>query len=117
VGPRRNFVQQSPSYRAAVLVVPSVGTTFNGSYGSSLAAIRACNIRNGSGAARGQRLRKGPCAILRPILHWQGLVQRIGPTEIIYSQHVERDGKLLFQEVCERNLEGIVAKRKTSVYS
>jgi bifunctional non-homologous end joining protein LigD len=38
-------------------------------------------------------------------------------SEIIYAQHVERDGTLLFQEVCERNLEGIVAKRKTSVYS
>jgi bifunctional non-homologous end joining protein LigD len=37
-------------------------------------------------------------------------------SEIIYAQHVERDGKLLFQEVCERNLEGIVAKRKTGVY-
>jgi hypothetical protein len=30
----------------------------------------------------------------------------------IYAQHVERDGKLLFQEVCERNLEGIVCKRR-----
>jgi bifunctional non-homologous end joining protein LigD len=27
-------------------------------------------------------------------------------SEIIYAQHVERDGRLLFQEVCERNLEG-----------
>ena len=38
-------------------------------------------------------------------------------SEIIYAQHVERDGKLLFEEVCERNLEGIVAKRKMSVYA
>ena len=30
-------------------------------------------------------------------------------SEIIYWQHVERDGTLLFQEVCQRNLEGIVA--------
>jgi ATP-dependent DNA ligase len=35
----------------------------------------------------------------------------------MYSQHVERDGKLLFEEVCERNLEGIVCKRRMSVYS
>jgi bifunctional non-homologous end joining protein LigD len=47
----------------------------------------------------------------------QGLIQRSECSEIIYSQHVKRDGKLLFQEVCERNLEGIVCKRKTSVYS
>lgn len=30
---------------------------------------------------------------------------------------IEGDGKLLFQEVCERNLEGIVAKGRMSVYS
>ena len=47
----------------------------------------------------------------------QGLIQRSECSEIMYSQHVERYGKLLFQEVCERNLEGIVAKRKTGVYS
>ena len=47
----------------------------------------------------------------------QGLIQRSGLTEIIYAQHVERYGKLLFEEVCERNLEGIVAKRKAGVYS
>jgi bifunctional non-homologous end joining protein LigD len=38
-------------------------------------------------------------------------------SEIIYAQHVERDGKLLFQEVCERNLEGIVCKRKRGVHA
>ncbi len=47
----------------------------------------------------------------------QGLIQRGECSEIIYSQHVERDGKLLFQEVCERNLEGIVCKRRMGVYS
>jgi hypothetical protein len=36
---------------------------------------------------------------------------------IMYSQHVERDGKSLFQEVSERNPEGIVCKRKSGVYS
>ena len=35
----------------------------------------------------------------------------------MYSQHIERDGKLLFKKVCERNLEGIVAKQKTGVYA
>jgi ATP-dependent DNA ligase len=47
----------------------------------------------------------------------KGLIQRSGLTEIMYSQHVKRDGKLLFQEVCERNLEGIVCKRRASVYA
>jgi len=35
----------------------------------------------------------------------------------VLSQHVERNGKLLFEEVCERNLEGIVCKRKMGVYA
>ena len=47
----------------------------------------------------------------------QGLIQRSECSEIIYAQHVERDGKLLFKEVCDRNLEGIVAKQRTGVYS
>jgi bifunctional non-homologous end joining protein LigD len=45
------------------------------------------------------------------------LIEGSDCSEIIYAQHVERDGKLLFQEVCERNLEGIVCKRKASVYA
>jgi ATP-dependent DNA ligase len=35
----------------------------------------------------------------------------------VLSQHVERNGELLFQEVCERNLEGIVCKRRMGVYA
>jgi len=38
-------------------------------------------------------------------------------SEIIYAQHVEQDGKLFFQEVCERNLEGPVCKRRMGVYA
>jgi bifunctional non-homologous end joining protein LigD len=42
----------------------------------------------------------------------QRLIHRSDCSEIIYVQHVEGQGKLLFEEVCERNLEGIVCKRK-----
>ena len=35
---------------------------------------------------------------------------------IIYAQHVEKDGKDLFREICARDLEGIVAKRKMGIY-
>jgi bifunctional non-homologous end joining protein LigD len=45
------------------------------------------------------------------------LVERSECSEILYAQHIERDGKLLFEEVRERNLEGIVAKRRMSVYA
>jgi bifunctional non-homologous end joining protein LigD len=45
------------------------------------------------------------------------LIERSECLEILYAQHVEGDGKLFFEEVCERNLEGIVAKRRISVYA
>jgi len=34
----------------------------------------------------------------------------------MYAQHVEGCGKKLFAEICGRDLEGIVAKRKLGVY-
>jgi ATP-dependent DNA ligase len=36
---------------------------------------------------------------------------------ILYAQHIERNGKLLFEEVCVRNLEGMVAKRRMGRYA
>jgi ATP-dependent DNA ligase len=45
------------------------------------------------------------------------LIERSTWSEIIYAQHVEEHGRLLFQEVCERNLEGMVAKRRMGVYA
>jgi bifunctional non-homologous end joining protein LigD len=44
------------------------------------------------------------------------LIDRNKPERIIYAQHVEREGKLLFEEVCNNDLEGIVAKRKHCIY-
>jgi len=34
----------------------------------------------------------------------------------MYAQHIEQDGKRFFEEICTRDLEGIVAKRKLSIY-
>jgi len=31
---------------------------------------------------------------------------------LLFAQHVEGEGKKLFKEICSRDLEGIVAKRK-----
>jgi bifunctional non-homologous end joining protein LigD len=45
------------------------------------------------------------------------LVERSKCSEVLYAQHIEGSGKLLFEEVVERNLEGIVAKRRMSVYA
>jgi len=32
------------------------------------------------------------------------------------AQHIEEYGRHFFKEICERDLEGIVAKRKMSIY-
>jgi bifunctional non-homologous end joining protein LigD len=45
------------------------------------------------------------------------LIQRSKCSEILYAQRIERDGKLLFEEVVERNLEGMVAKRRMGAYA
>ena len=45
------------------------------------------------------------------------LIDRSECSEILYAQHIERSGKLLFEEVVERNLEGMVAKRRMGVYA
>ena len=45
------------------------------------------------------------------------LIEHSECSEILYAQHIERDGKLFFEEICGRNLEGVVAKRRMSVYA
>ena len=45
------------------------------------------------------------------------LIERSRCSEILYAQHIECNGKLLFEEVCERNLEGMVAKRRMGAYT
>jgi bifunctional non-homologous end joining protein LigD len=45
------------------------------------------------------------------------LIERSEYSQILYAQHIEGNGKLFFEEVCERNLEGVVAKRRMSVYA
>ncbi len=45
------------------------------------------------------------------------LIEGSDCSELLYAQHIERDGKLLFEEVRERNLEGVVAKRRMGRYA
>jgi bifunctional non-homologous end joining protein LigD len=35
---------------------------------------------------------------------------------LLYAQHIEQRAKSLFAEICARDLEGIVAKRKLGIY-
>jgi bifunctional non-homologous end joining protein LigD len=62
----------------------------------------------------GDDLRSLPLIERKRRLH--ELVQRGRCDAIIYAQHIEGLGIGLFEEICARDLEGIVAKRKRGVY-
>jgi bifunctional non-homologous end joining protein LigD len=44
------------------------------------------------------------------------LVSRSGCSRLLDAQHIEGEGKRLFDEICARDLEGIVGKRKNGLY-
>jgi bifunctional non-homologous end joining protein LigD len=44
------------------------------------------------------------------------LVQASRCERILYAQHVAGEGKRMFEEICARDLEGIVAKRRLGIY-
>jgi bifunctional non-homologous end joining protein LigD len=44
------------------------------------------------------------------------LIQRSQCHAIIYAQHLEHQGVGFFEEICARDLEGIVAKHKRGIY-
>ena len=44
------------------------------------------------------------------------LIQSTSCERILYAQHIEEHGKRFFEQICVRDLEGIVAKRKLSIY-
>jgi len=44
------------------------------------------------------------------------LVESSNCERLLFAQHVEGEGKRLFKEICCRDLEGIVAKRKLGIY-
>jgi bifunctional non-homologous end joining protein LigD len=44
------------------------------------------------------------------------LVREGGCSRLLYAQHIEGVGKQFFNEICELDLEGVVAKRKMGLY-
>jgi ATP-dependent DNA ligase len=44
------------------------------------------------------------------------LVRAAKCSRLFYAQHIEQHGKGFFAEICSRDLEGIVAKRKSGIY-
>ena len=62
----------------------------------------------------GHDLRNLPLIERKQRLHQ--LIEKSLFTRIIYAQHIEGQGKAFFKEICARDLEGVVAKRKLSIY-
>jgi len=44
------------------------------------------------------------------------LVQSSGCNRLLYAQHIQEYGRHFFKEICARDLESIVAKRKMGIY-
>ena len=59
-------------------------------------------------------LRRLPLIVRKKRLH--DLIRSSDGGRILYAQHVEGEGKRVFEEICARDLEGIVAKRKRGIY-
>ena len=62
----------------------------------------------------GEDLRQQPLIDRKNRLH--DLICAHQHMRLIYAQHIEGKGREFFREACARDLEGIVAKRKNSVY-
>src|SRR6516164_3422262 len=62
----------------------------------------------------GEDLRTKPLLERKKTL--RALIHSSKCTRILYAQHIERFGRRFFKEICGRDLEGIVAKRKLSIY-
>jgi bifunctional non-homologous end joining protein LigD len=63
----------------------------------------------------GQDLRQLPLIERKKRL--QKLIAKSRCERIIVAQHIAKHGTTLYREICERDLEGIVAKRRDGVYS
>ena len=44
------------------------------------------------------------------------LLNASASSRLLYAQHINGAGKQFFEEICARDLEGVVAKRKLSIY-
>ena len=62
----------------------------------------------------GKDLRTPPLIERKAML--KKLLRRRKRTRILYLDHVENDGRLLFEQIVKMDLEGIVCKRKDSPY-
>jgi bifunctional non-homologous end joining protein LigD len=63
----------------------------------------------------GRDLRQLPLIERKKQLH--KLIAKSRCERIIYAQHIRERGTALYREICDRDLEGMVCKRRDSVYS
>jgi ATP-dependent DNA ligase len=63
----------------------------------------------------GQDLRQLPLIERKKQLH--KLVAKNRCERLIFAQHIAKHGTALYREICERDLEGVVYKRKDGAYS
>ena len=61
----------------------------------------------------GEVLRDRPLMERKPILQE---VASAGPDRLLYVDHIEEQGEQLFEMICRRDMEGVVAKPKASPY-
>ena len=61
----------------------------------------------------GEDLRDRPCVERKQVL--RELVEK-GPERLQYVDHIDGEGERLFALICEQDMEGIVAKPRTSLY-
>jgi bifunctional non-homologous end joining protein LigD len=62
----------------------------------------------------GEDLRQLPLVSRKERL--RGLIDSSKSARVMYAQHVEGRGKQFFEEICTRDLEGIVGKRRFGIY-
>jgi len=62
----------------------------------------------------GEDIRRLPLIVRKKRLAM--LIRSSDCARILYAQHIESAGKQMFAEICSRDLEGIVAKRKLGIY-
>ena len=63
----------------------------------------------------GEDLRHEPLLSRKRTL--ERLVRSAKNESLLYAHHIEHDGTKLFNMICDQNLEGVVGKRRDSIYS
>jgi len=79
--------------------------------------LRLSNLDlNGAAASCGGTTRISSNSLIERKNQLSKLVQPSECNRLLFAQHIEEYGRHFFKEICSRELEGIVAKHKMSIY-